>query len=106
MKIFNNAMKSGLQLPKPKWLGEVDNTYDLNYSPYYKLMSYPIEDYYIFKDWVEKQYKEENTSLSKSVLSQQAKHANMVEIKAGDEMFQGQEIQEPSPSEAALENIP
>lgn len=57
---------------------------------------------------MEKQYKERNISLSKSVLNQQAGQANVVEVKVDDQLFWGQEAQELlSPiKEAALENIP
>lgn len=67
MKIFNDAMKSDLQLPEPKRPGEVGKIDDPNYCPYHRLVSHLIEDCYIFKDWIEKNTKKETLdSLSSS----------------------------------------
>nr|CAD1838498.1 unnamed protein product [Ananas comosus var. bracteatus] len=81
-KIFRDALKSSLQLPKPRRLEEVGKTNDPNYCLYHQMISHPIKDYWVFKYWVEKQYKVGMITLSQAVLTDPpTENTNFVYIK-------------------------
>lgn len=87
-KIFNDAIKRGLQLPEPKRPKDVGKIDDSNYCLYHRLISHPIEDCWVFKDWIEKQYKTGAITLSRSVLTDpQVEETNA--IGAGTEEMTG-----------------
>ncbi|PKU76139.1 hypothetical protein MA16_Dca024346 [Dendrobium catenatum] len=52
-KIFRHALKIGLQLPESRRPEQAGMINDLNYCPYHRIVSHPIEDYFVFKGWVE-----------------------------------------------------
>ncbi|KAJ0962975.1 hypothetical protein J5N97_028097 [Dioscorea zingiberensis] len=68
MKIFKDAVKEGLQLPECKRPEEQNKKDHPNYCPYHRVLGHTIEDCYVFKDWVERQYQEGKITLSKNVL--------------------------------------
>ncbi|KAL0921456.1 hypothetical protein M5K25_008530 [Dendrobium thyrsiflorum] len=67
-KIFKQALKIGLQLPECRRPEQASMTDDPNYCPYHRIVSHPIEDCFIFKDWVERNYQNGELTLSNSVL--------------------------------------
>lgn len=67
-KLFRQALKAGLQLPESKRPEEADRTNDPNDCPYHRVVSNPIEDCYVFKDWLERKYRNGEFTLSNSVL--------------------------------------
>lgn len=79
-KIFRDAMNNGLRLPESKRPGDMEKSDDPNFCPYHRLLGHPIEDCWVFKDWVERKYKAGEITLSKNVLQDAAPHeqANMV----------------------------
>ena len=52
MKIFKDALKVGLQLPKSKRLEKADKKDHRNFCPYHRILGYSIENYCVFKDWI------------------------------------------------------
>ena len=66
-KIFKDALKNGLEQPESKRTYEANMHDEPNFCPYYNILGHPIEDCYMFKDWVEKQYKAGTITLSKSI---------------------------------------
>ncbi|KAJ0972424.1 hypothetical protein J5N97_020383 [Dioscorea zingiberensis] len=72
LKIFKDAVKEGLQLPECKRPEEQNKKDHPNYCPYHRVLGHTIEDCYVFKDWVERQYQEGKITLSKNVLSEQS----------------------------------
>lgn len=67
-KLFRQALKAGLELPECKRPEESDQTSNPNYCPYHRVVSHPIEDCYVFKDWLEKKDRSGEFTLSDSVL--------------------------------------
>lgn len=67
-KIFRDAMNNGLRLPESKRPGDMEKSDDPNFCPYHRLLGHPIEDCWVFKDWVERKYKAGEITLSKNVL--------------------------------------
>jgi hypothetical protein len=57
-KIFKEAIKNGLILPTSKRPTEMEKYSDSNYCPYHRVLGHPIEDCWVFKDWIEKGYTE------------------------------------------------
>ncbi|KAL0910899.1 hypothetical protein M5K25_018995 [Dendrobium thyrsiflorum] len=68
-KLFRQAVKAGLELPECKRPGESKQTDDPNYCPYHRVLGHPIEDCYIFKNWLERKYRKGELTLSDNVLS-------------------------------------
>lgn len=64
-KLFRQALN---QLPESKRPEEAYRTNDPNYCPYHRVVSHPIEDCYVFKDWLERKYRNGEFTLSNSVL--------------------------------------
>ncbi|PKU83281.1 hypothetical protein MA16_Dca006682 [Dendrobium catenatum] len=67
-KLFRQALKAGLELLECKRPEESKHSDDPNYCPYHRVVSHPIEDCYVFKDWLEKMYKRGELTLSDNVL--------------------------------------
>ncbi|KAH7690271.1 NAD(P)-binding domain-containing protein [Dioscorea alata] len=90
-KIFKDAMREGLQLPECKRPEEQSKKDHPNYCPYHRVLGHTIEDCYVFKDWVERQYQEGKITLSKNVLSeQQAEHTRYVTTLNSEVSSQGE----------------
>ncbi|KAL0905425.1 hypothetical protein M5K25_023845 [Dendrobium thyrsiflorum] len=77
-KLFRQALKTGLELPECKRPEESKHTSDPNYCPYHRVVSHPIEDCYIFKDWLERKYRKGELTLSDNVLSHPRKESTKV----------------------------
>jgi hypothetical protein len=57
-KIFKEAIENGLILPANKRPTEMEKYSDSNYCHYHRVLGHPIEDCWVFKDWIEKGYTE------------------------------------------------
>ncbi|KAI0502673.1 hypothetical protein KFK09_017630 [Dendrobium nobile] len=77
-KLFRQVSRSGLELPECKRPEESKHTSDPNYCPYHRVLSHPIEDCYIFKDWLERKYQKGEITLSDNVLSHPKKESARV----------------------------
>ncbi|PKU68717.1 hypothetical protein MA16_Dca024254 [Dendrobium catenatum] len=77
-KLFRQALKAGLELPEYKRPEESKETGDPNYCPYHRVLGHPIEDCYIFKDWVERKYQKGELTLSDNVLVNPRKESTRV----------------------------
>ncbi|PKU68418.1 hypothetical protein MA16_Dca027434 [Dendrobium catenatum] len=77
-KLFRQALKAGLELPECKRPEESKHSGDPNYCPYHRVVSHPIEDCYVFKDWLEKMYKRGELTLSDNVLVHPRKESTRV----------------------------
>ncbi|KAL0918047.1 hypothetical protein M5K25_010035 [Dendrobium thyrsiflorum] len=77
-KLFRQAVKAGLELTECKRPEESKQTSDPNYCPYHRVVSHPIEDCYIFKDWLERKYRKGELTLSDNVLSHPRKESTRV----------------------------
>ena len=73
-KIFRDALKDNLSLPEPKRPGEVDKADQPNFCPYHRMLGHTIEDCFVFKDLIEKKYKNGDIQLPQSVLQEPAPH--------------------------------
>ncbi|KAH7689408.1 Retrotransposon gag domain-containing protein [Dioscorea alata] len=92
-KIFKDAVREGLQLPECKRPEEQSKKDHPNYCPYHRVLGHTIEDCYVFKDWVERQYQEGKITLSKNVLSEQpAEHTHYVTTLDSEGSSQGEVI--------------
>ncbi|KAH7673935.1 hypothetical protein IHE45_08G039000 [Dioscorea alata] len=92
-KIFKDAVREGLQLPECKRLEEQNKKDHPSYCPYHRVLGHTIEDCYVFKDWVERQYQEGKITLSKNVLSKQpAEHTRYVTTLNSQGSSQGEVI--------------
>ncbi|KAL0905669.1 hypothetical protein M5K25_024106 [Dendrobium thyrsiflorum] len=77
-KLFRQALKAGLELLECKRPEESKHTGDPNYCPYHRVISHPIEDCYIFKDWIERKYQKGELTLSDNVLAHPRKESTRV----------------------------
>ncbi|KAH7688681.1 Retrotransposon gag domain-containing protein [Dioscorea alata] len=92
IKIFKDALKVGLQLPESKRPEEADKKDHPNFCPYRRILGHSIENCYVFKDWIERQYQEGKITLSKNVLlDQPAEHTNYVSVALQEEALWGQD---------------
>jgi hypothetical protein len=71
-KIFKEAIENGLILPISKRPAEIEKYSDSNYCPYHQVLGHPIEDCWVFKDWVEKGYTEGIIKFPQNVLQSSA----------------------------------
>ncbi|KAJ0962210.1 hypothetical protein J5N97_030038 [Dioscorea zingiberensis] len=91
LKIFKDAVKEGLQLPECKRPEEQNKKDHPNYCPYHRVLGHTIEDCYVFKDWVERQYQEGKITLSKNVLSEPStEHTRYVTTPNSEGLSQGE----------------
>ncbi|KAL0926136.1 hypothetical protein M5K25_004530 [Dendrobium thyrsiflorum] len=67
-KLFKQALNAGLELPECKRPEEVDQNDNPSYCPYHRVINHSIEDCYVFKDWLEKKYRDGEFTLSNSIL--------------------------------------
>ncbi|KAL0925887.1 hypothetical protein M5K25_004261 [Dendrobium thyrsiflorum] len=77
-KLFRQVVKAGLELPECKRPEESKQTDDPNYCPYHRVLGHPIEDCYIFKDWLERKYRKGELTLSDNVLTHPRKESTRV----------------------------
>ncbi|KAL0928496.1 hypothetical protein M5K25_000380 [Dendrobium thyrsiflorum] len=69
-KIFKSLIQDdNFQLPKPKRPADVDKSNEPNYCPYHRMLGHVLEDCYVFKDWVESEYKSGRMSLPNAYLA-------------------------------------
>ncbi|KAH7690287.1 hypothetical protein IHE45_02G037700 [Dioscorea alata] len=112
-KIFKDAVREGLQLPEYKSPEEQNKKDHPSYCPYHRVLGHTIEDCYVFKDWVERQYQEGKITLSKNVLSEQpAEHTRYVTTlnsqgsSQGEVIVVGNKVILPSTEDDKLSSIP
>ena len=67
-------MRDGLKLPECKCLGDMTRSDDPNFCPYHRILGHTIEDCYVFKDWIEKKYRDGEIELPQSSLQDPAPH--------------------------------
>jgi hypothetical protein len=73
-KIFSDSLKNGLQLPECKRPADMGKSDDPNYCPYHRILGHTIEDCWVFKEWVERKYRDGEIALPKSILQDPAPH--------------------------------
>jgi hypothetical protein len=73
-QIFRGAVKNGLALPASKRPEDTDKSDEPNFCPYHRVLGHSIEDCWVFKDWVEKAYKNGEIILSKGFLQSPTSH--------------------------------
>jgi len=66
--------KLGLQLPECKRPNEEGKANHPRYSFYHRIIGHPIEDSYVFKDWVQEQYEQGNFVLPPSFICESSVH--------------------------------
>jgi hypothetical protein len=64
--IFEQALKSGLTLPACKRPADIDKASEGEFCPYHRVLGHTIEECWVFKDLVEKGYKDGTIQLPKS----------------------------------------
>ena len=67
-KLFERLMKKGLDLPRIKRPNQVGKTDDPKYCPYHRIVSHPIEECWIFNEWLETQHQRGTIQLPTSAL--------------------------------------
>jgi hypothetical protein len=65
-RIFEQALKSGLTLPTCKRPTDIDRASEGEFCPYHCVLGHTIEDCWVFKDFIEKGYKDGTIQLPKS----------------------------------------
>jgi Retrotransposon gag protein len=73
-QIFRGAVKNGPTLPASKRPEDADKSDEPNFCPYHRVLGHSIEDCWVFKDWVEKAYKNGEITLPKGFLQSPASH--------------------------------
>jgi hypothetical protein len=67
-------VKNGIALPASKRLEDADKSDEPNFCPYHRVLGHSIEDCWVFKDWVEKAYKNGEITLPKGFLQNLTSH--------------------------------
>ncbi|PKU63303.1 hypothetical protein MA16_Dca026525 [Dendrobium catenatum] len=67
-KLLKQALKAGLELPECKRPEDADKKDDPSYCPYHRVISHPIEDCYVFKDWLKRKYINGEFTLTNNIL--------------------------------------
>jgi hypothetical protein len=67
-QIFKGAVKNDLSLPASQCPEDADKSDEPNFCPYHRILGHTIEDCWVFKDWVEKTYKNGDITLPRSFL--------------------------------------
>jgi hypothetical protein len=65
-RIFEQALKSGLTLPTCKRPADIDKASEGEFCPYHRILGHTIEECWVFKDLIEKGYKDGTIQLPKS----------------------------------------
>jgi hypothetical protein len=73
-QIFRGAVKNSLALPVSKRPEDADKSDEPNFCPYHRVLGHSIEDCWVFKDWVEKVYKNGEITLPKEFLQSPVSH--------------------------------
>jgi hypothetical protein len=97
-QIFRGALKNSLALPASKRLGDADKSDEPNFCPYHRILGHAIKNCWVFKDWVEKAYKNGEITLPKRFLQSPAAHeqANTIsheEEKSPNQLSENKEEQ-------------
>jgi Retrotransposon gag protein len=97
-QIFKGALNNGLALPASKCPEDANNSDEPNFCPYHRVLGHAIEDCWVFKDWVEKAYKNDEITLPKGFLQSPSAHeqANTIsheEEKSLDQLSENKEEQ-------------
>jgi Retrotransposon gag protein len=71
---FRGALKNGLALPASKRPEDTNKSDEPNFCPYHRVLGHSIEDCWVFKDWVEKTYKNGEITLPKGFLQSPSTH--------------------------------
>jgi len=81
-KLFSDSIRQGLLiLPPIRKPEEAAKTDHPKYCMYHRMVNHTLEDCFVFKDWVERQYQEGKLSLSDKVLQDPKKeHTNLVTV--------------------------
>ena len=67
-RLFDDALKHGLPLPeitRPEEANKIDHP---KYCKYHRFISHPIEDCYVFKNWLENAYQKGKINITKNYL--------------------------------------
>ena len=84
-KIFRDALRDKLPLPACKRPEDADKADQPNFCPYHRMLGHTIKDCYIFKDIIERRYRNGEIQLPASVLQDPAPHTyaqiNMISHK-------------------------
>jgi hypothetical protein len=97
-QIFRGALKNGLALSASKRPEDANKSDEPNFCPYHRVLGHAIEDCWVFKDWVEKAYKNDEITLPKGFLQSPTAHeqANTIsheEEKSLDQLSENKEEQ-------------
>jgi hypothetical protein len=98
VQIFRGALMNGLALSASKRPEDTDKSDEPNFCPYHRVLGHTIEDCWVFKDWIEKAYKNGEITLPKGFLQNPAAHeqANTnshEEEKSPDQLSENKEEQ-------------
>ena len=69
-RLFDDALKHGLPLPEITRPEEANKTDHPRYCKYHRFISHPIEECYVFKNWLENAYQKREINISKSYLQE------------------------------------
>jgi hypothetical protein len=75
-RIFEQVLKSGLTLPACKRPADIDKASEGKFCPYHHVLGHTIEECWVFKDLIEKWYKDRTIQLSKSFQQDTAPHSS------------------------------
>jgi hypothetical protein len=75
-RIFEQALKSGLTLPACKRPADIDKANEGEFCPYHRVLGHTIEECWVFKDLIEKGYKDGTIQLPKSFQQDPAPHSS------------------------------
>jgi hypothetical protein len=89
-QIFRGAVKNGLALPASKRPEDAGKSDEPNFCPYHRVLGHSIEDCWVFKDWVEKAYKNDEITLPKGFLQSPSAHEQANTISHEEEKSPGQ----------------
>jgi hypothetical protein len=92
------VVKNGLALSASKRPEDADKSDEPNFCPYHRVLGHSIEDCWVFKDWVEKAYKNGEITLPMGFLQSPTshEHANIIsheEEKSPDQLNENKEEQ-------------
>jgi hypothetical protein len=73
-RIFEQALKNGLTLPVCKRPADIDKASEGEFCPYHRILGHTIEECWVFKDLIEKGYKDGTIQLPKSFQQDPAPH--------------------------------
>jgi hypothetical protein len=74
-QIFEQALKSGLTLPACKQPADIDKVSEDEFCPYHRVLGHTIEECWVFKNLIEKGYKDGTIQLPKSFQQDPTPHS-------------------------------